>query len=100
MITSGLSSLDQVARLEGVGGGAHHLDVGLRLEDVGEDVADHARIVDDEDRGSHGSLEELRSALDRAVDEARAVVALAQHDGVVVDLAQALTITLPLRGKK
>jgi hypothetical protein len=35
-------------------------------------------------------LEQLRSALDGRMEEARAVVALAQDDGVVVDLAQAL----------
>jgi len=31
-----------------VGGGAHHLDVGLLLEDVGEAVPDELRVVHDE----------------------------------------------------
>ena len=30
------------------GGRAHDLDVALLVEDVGEDVADHPRVVDDE----------------------------------------------------
>ena len=51
----GLHVPDQVARLEGVGGGTHHLDVGLLVEDAREHVADQLRIVDDQD-ADHGGV--------------------------------------------
>jgi hypothetical protein len=49
----GIGFLDQFARNERIGGGAHDFHVGLRIDDLAHHAADQGRVVDDQDLGFH-----------------------------------------------